>query len=140
MLPRRRGGAGKKLALAARLWARGEFNQGEDHDTQADHLDEQFAFFGLVPDRPALEPVKVFHLWPENVPVWALWNACAKQWDEGMDGRIRLNLPGVEIVMQRTHVPRRKRDRFWSLLQVMETVALEEWRKLREERRRNEGR
>jgi hypothetical protein len=93
-----------------------------------------------VPDRPTLEPVKVFHLWPENVPAWSLWNACARQWNEGMDGRTGLNLPGVEIVMQRTHVPLRKRDRFWALLQAMEIAALDEWHKIREERRQREGR
>ena len=93
-----------------------------------------------MPDGPTHAPVKVFHLWPENVPVWALWNACARQWNEGMEGRTGLNLPGVEIVMQRTRVPLRKRGRFWALLQSMEVAALDEWHKIREERRLREGR
>ena len=57
-----------------------------------------------------------------------------------MEGRTGLNLPGVEIVMQRTRVPLRKRGRFWALLQSMEVAALDEWHKIREERRLREGR
>lgn len=93
------------------------------------------AFFGLVPDRPVREKQRVFYLWPENVPYWNLFLACHTQWNHGMDGRTSLNYPGVEVVMQRKHIPPRKRDRAFALMQAMEVGALTGWREQRDKRK-----
>lgn len=138
-VPARRGGAGKKLAQAARLLARGELTDGTDDAAQADQLDEQLAFWG-IPQGPVAPPSEVFYLWPENLPAWKLWLAVRTQWHHGFDGPTGAIYQGWEIVMRRRRIPPRERDRYFALLQAMELGALEGWKQLRDEREANAGR
>lgn len=93
------------------------------------------AVWGLYAEAPLVAPAQKFYLWPENVPYWDLFMACHTQWHHGMEGRVSLNYPGVEVVMERRRIPLRKRNRAFELLQAMETGALQGWHEARERAR-----
>lgn len=78
-----------------------------------------------------------FHLWPECVPAWRVWNAVQSQWLHSFEGREGLSYPGVEVVMRMHRVRRRDWSSTFVLLQAMERAALEVWD---EERRRARAR
>lgn len=113
--------------------ARGELTTEQDDAAQDEDLDQQFAYFGLVPEGPVDAPTPEFCIWPVNVPVWELWLACRTQWVHGLNGPTGLNYPGVEVVMARRRIPLRKRDRCFELLQVMERASLAAWQQMRDE-------
>lgn len=106
------------------MWARGEFavvGHGEQ--------DEALAAFGLelegkTPERRQPE----FWLWPENVPVWQLWQAVQTQWRIGMAGATGLDYAGVEaLVRMRRLSSRAEMPELIEGLQTMEVATLDEW-------------
>lgn len=113
-------GAAKKLAQAARHWARGE-GLGDDEELQRD-----LEAFGLAANAfgPAAEP-EVCEVWAENWGVLELFLACATQWRvDGMSGTVLgLDYPGVEALLRLRRV--RDRAAVFADLQVMERAALE---------------
>jgi len=68
-----------------------------------------------------------FGLWPENVPVWTLWQSVQTQWRIGMGGPTGLDYAGIEALMRMRNVSRAERPELIEGLQVMEVVALEEF-------------
>lgn len=83
-------------------------------------------------ETPILQEMHEFYLWPDNVPAWRLFMACATQWRSGMAGREGFDYTGVQIVMREHRIrPRLRRQRFGEL-QVMEAAALEGWAEARE--------
>ncbi|KQT10963.1 DUF1799 domain-containing protein [Ramlibacter sp. Leaf400] len=86
---------------------------------------------------PAREEPEVFHLWPENVRTWGLFLECSSQWRTSMDGREGLDLPGVEIILRRSGLPRDRRDQAWHDIMAMQFACLEVWANRRSERERD---
>lgn len=89
-------------------------------------------------DEPAA-PVSppTFYLWPENVPAWDFFHqACGTQWRYGQSGPTGLDYCAVDLLMQRRHIPRRRRARLLELVQAMERGALQGWRQLADEHNR----
>lgn len=84
--------------------------------------------FGLRPvwDDAEIERDEVY-LWPENVEIWNLFNACGSQWMEGLNGRTGLIYTGVEVVMNMRGVKKSKRPDVFSKIQVMERAMLNAW-------------
>jgi hypothetical protein len=145
----RLGGAGKKLAEAARLWARGDLLSAEEHERRAqensEHLDADAAGLGFTvvwADDPAAQPAApaTFYLWPENLPAWEFFQqGCGTQWRYGQAGPTGLDYCAVDLLMRRRHIPLRKRARLLLLVQAMEHGALQGWRELADERERKNG-
>jgi hypothetical protein len=141
VLPRPGAGAGKKLDEVACAWARGDLITQEEHDKHLAQLEEQFAVLNIELEDPtdALdEPVFDLYLWPENEPVWSLFQRCQTQWrvagDEGV--RVGLDYPGCMVVMERGQVRRRDFDDRFEELQVLEHAALRGWAEARRRERR----
>jgi hypothetical protein len=107
-------------------------------DPDDEHLQDAFAAFGLVPDRPVSAGLPEFYLWPENVDAWQFFRSCGTQWRHGFNGPTGLDYAGVEVVMERRRIPRRRRHRLWQLVWAMEGGALAGWaeRRAEEDRRR----
>lgn len=76
------------------------------------------------------EPValhEAFHLWPENVDAFALWQDVQTQWRVGMAGPTGLDYGGVEVVLRMRGLRREVRQERFGQLQAMERVVLAEW-------------
>lgn len=113
--------AGKKLAEAARLWARGELANDEEKATDADHLDDVAAVFGIDLDGVASrEQPRVFYLWPENVEAWGFFLSCRTQWRHGFSGPTGLDYAGVECLMRQFSLSNAKRLKLWPLVRAAE--------------------
>lgn len=125
----------KKLEEVARFWARGDLQQEQDHAKDQARLDEQYAFFGLVPDKPALPDLEPVYLWPENVASWNLFMDVQTQWRSNGVGNTGLDYPSVHCVIDQHRVWRRRRRERFAEVQVMERACLEEWA----EKARREG-
>jgi hypothetical protein len=134
----------KKLEEAARLWARGDLQQEQEHARATAELDEQFAFFGLAPDAPGLPELEPFYLWPENRPGWTLWWAVQTQWryanmpgalGAGTTMHTGLDYAGVHRVIDQSRAWRlRRRQRFAEIL-LMECACMDEWARKKAEQR-----
>lgn len=72
------------------------------------------------------EPVEVY-LWPENVRVWNIFNACRTQWMVGMAGPTGLAYQGVEVVIRMSGIKQSERSSVFSKIQVMERAMLNAW-------------
>lgn len=124
----------KKLEEAARLWARRELTNEEEHVQQEtaaqDSLSEQFAALGIQPDGPVhvAQPLQPFYLFPENVEAWRLFGAVQTQW-RGGTAREGLDYPGVQIVIAQRRAWRLRRRRLMAEILVMERACLDEWGK-----------
>lgn len=78
---------------------------------------------------------QVFHLWPENVPVYELWRSVQTQWFSSGFGPTGLNYPSIRAKPYfRSIGGARKRERLLSDVEFMEGVFLAE--RGREERKR----
>lgn len=80
-------------------------------------------------------PPERYYLWPENEWVWRFFLACRTQWREGFEGATGLDYAGVEVLMLRLRVPRRRQDRLHEFIRGMELAALVGWREQRDELR-----
>lgn len=128
---------GKKLTLVARLWALGQIHTPDpDHAdaptnaSQAGGTADALAAFGLVAEEPlpAAPATRKACLWPENLPVYRLWQACQTQWRDGMGGRSGLDYAGVAVVMRKRFGLHGKQEQEqFALLQAMEIAALNAW-------------
>lgn len=67
-----------------------------------------------------------WHLWPENVPTWTLWQSLQTQWRTGMAGAAGLDYAAVWALIDR-RVPRRRRDEVFGAVQSMERAVLKVW-------------
>lgn len=80
---------------------------------------------GLAPPQPQ-RPTRArpeWHLWPENVATWALWQSLQTQWRVGMAGATGLDYAAVWRVLDQ-QVPRRRRDEVFAAIQGMEGAVL----------------
>ena len=80
---------------------------------------------GFAAPRP--EPVRAvheWHLWPENVATWTLWQSLQTQWRVGMAGATGLDYAAVWAVIDRC-VPRRRRMETFDALRSMERAVLD---------------
>lgn len=75
--------------------ARGELQGSEDAEAEASHLDEALAAFGLVAERPLVDRVEPFYLWPECLDALTLFNGVQTQWRVGPMGPTGLDYDGV---------------------------------------------
>jgi hypothetical protein len=96
------------------------------------------AVFGLVADVPDDTPSTgdTVYLWPCNVRVWGLWQRIQTLWRCGANGREGLDYSGLAVYLR--DVARIKPRHFaetFQLIQAMETAAVDEWVK----QRQNEG-
>jgi len=96
------------------------------------------AAFGLVADVPdaASSSSDKVYLWPCNVRVWGLWQPIQTLWRSSMGGREGLDYSGLAVYLR--EVARIKPRHFtetFQLIQAMESAALDEWAK----QRQNEG-
>ena len=141
----RPGSAGKKLAEAARLWARGELQdeheQARQQDEARSEVDAALAAFGRYMQEDdtggARAPAgKVFYLWPENERAWNFFLCCSTQWHWANTISTGISIPHrtgldygfVELLMERQHIRRGKRARMFRQVQAMEYGALKGWR------------
>lgn len=80
---------------------------------------------GFAAPRP--EParaVREWYLWPENVPIWTLWQSLQTQWRVGMAGATGLDYAAVWAVIDRS-VARRRRDETFAAVRSMERAVLD---------------
>jgi hypothetical protein len=131
-------GQGKKLAQVVRLWASGQLETSHDPTPDQDS-DTALAAFGLVADVPEDVPTSTsdkVYLWPCNVRVWGLWQRIQTLWRCGASGREGLDYSGLAVYLRDVAriKPRHFADTF-QLIQAMESAALDEWAK----QRQNEG-
>ncbi len=73
----------------------------------------------------APEPVREAWLWPENEPVWQLWQCVQTQWHVGMGGATGLRYEGVRVALEFSGIPRREWAWAFACVQGMERAALE---------------
>lgn len=136
-LPARLRREGKKLAQVARLWASGQLQASHDTDPDQDS-DDALAAFGLAADPADDTPdtasaANVVYLWPCNVRVWGLWSRIQRLWRTSIGGREGLDYAGLSAYLR--DVARIKPRHFaetFELIQAMESAALDEWAKQRQ--------
>jgi hypothetical protein len=116
----RPGDAGKKLAEAARLLARGDLNDGNEDKKDAEHLDTVAEVFGLDLEGAARRSARIFWLWPENVLAWNVFLACGTQWRHGFGGPTGLDYSGVEHVMRQQRCTPVRRRKLWPFIRAAE--------------------
>lgn len=136
-------GQGKKLAQAARLWARGQLQVsiGQSSNDASDTFDEALAAFGLCRSDARNDNTPTTqgycYLWPCNVATWQIWGRLQTQWRTGpMGGRDGLDYTAVIRYLQ--DVVRLRPRHFkavFSELQAMEFAAQDEYDKLAAEAR-----
>lgn len=90
-----------------------------------DQVEEAAAALGIRIES-TLELEDEFYLWPENEPVFRLWQAVSTQWVVSDGVKRSLNYPGVKVVLDYA-VPKRDRAEFFAGLQLMERACLSEW-------------
>lgn len=127
----------KKLAEAARLWARGDFAGNDEIDVA--EVDSAFASFGLFAEMGKTVERLQFYLWPENKDAWMLFMSCGTQWRVSMGGREGFDYPGVKVVMEMSNIHPRKRSQRFREVQVMESAALQEWAKTENNKQKKTG-
>jgi len=71
-----------------------------------------------------------FHLWPECLPLWALWQKLQTQWRTSMSGRDGLDYAGVSAYLRDVaRIKPREFSETFACIQAMEIAALNEWAK-----------
>lgn len=152
---------GKKLAELARLIARGQLlpadadagndSPDDDEDGADDDVDTLLAQAGLrreglLPAQQVAQAAKPYHLWPENLPVLALWNEVQTLWLTGPAGATGLDAVAVQQHISRTPLRdllppgcrgrSKRRDALawiWRGLRAMERSTLDAWAQQRKE-------
>ncbi len=92
-------------------------------------VDEALAAYGLYASEPiVLEDT--FALWPENLPIFNLYQSLQTQWRVKDNGsRSGLDYAGVMAAMSMQGVRKKDQADMFAGLQVMEYEALVEWAK-----------
>jgi len=127
---------GKKLAKLVRLWASKQLLIAADHDENQATVNTALAAWGLQidGDTPAQAEPDTFWIWPESLPVWALWQRLQTMWRISMAGRDGLDWASVTAWLERAERirhPRRLADTL-HCLRAMESAALDVWATERE--------
>lgn len=121
-------GQGGKLTEAARLLARRDlYIPGQDDDEEPDTtVRDALAAFGLVAEDagPITAPEEVFVLWPECLPAFNLFQACATQWRHGPSGPTGLDYAGVRCTAAFRRIPRADREAVFEDVCTMERAWL----------------
>lgn len=113
--------------------ARGDLRMGGEAVKAEKHVNDALAAFGLYAvDDQVLEQDE-YWLWPENEEAFELWLGLQTQWNVGMAGAFGLDYTGVEACMRMRDIRKKKRNRLFAMVQLMEQACLEEWA----EKRRN---
>jgi len=101
--------------------------EGEEQ-SRVRSVEDAAAGLGLVPiwAQAAVEVPEVY-LWPENVAVWRLFQACNTQWKSGLAGPTGLDYPAVETVLRIRRVKKADLLSVFSMIQVMERSMLSAW-------------
>ena len=74
--------------------------------------------------------MQVYHIWPENWPVWCLWGKLQTQWRTGISGVDGLDYPGViSYLCEIARIKPREFVQTFGCIQAMEAASLAEWRK-----------
>ena len=106
------------------LWAKGELTL-TDNDDETHTLDEAAAAFGLVVEQMPEEQPATCWLWPENLPVFLLWQQVQTQWVvAGMGGLIGLNYSSIALVMNMNGLSKRQQRDYFPLIQAMESAVI----------------
>ena len=78
----------------------------------------------LIPPAQQRDRPQDFELWPEHQEAWGVYLGCATQWrlSVGVGGLYwqGLDYQGVDVVMRRYRVPRKRQDAVFAELQVLE--------------------
>ena len=78
----------------------------------------------LIDPEDQHEQAQDYQLWPEHAHAWNVYLGCSTQWQmaAGMGGVmwLGLNYQGVDFVMRRYRVPRKRYDEVFAQVQVME--------------------
>ena len=115
---------------------RGEFRSDAQgpHDPRADpHVADAAAAFGIdidaqdAPSQSAADDAELFYLWPEHVRAYVLWAGVQTQWRVGFGGPTGLDYAGVRASPAFRALPRRRAERTFVEVQIMERAALAEW-------------
>jgi hypothetical protein len=113
---------------------RGDFQRDEEIRQQEDHLEEQFAHWGIERDDtqvlPDLEP---FFLWPEHVEPYMLFASLRSQFRHGFNGPTGMDYGAVLAHMHAVRIPKRKFDAMYEAVRIMEQGALIGFAELRQE-------
>lgn len=87
---------------------------------------EQFAAFGLAPDRESTLEPDYIDIWPENAKAVEVFIALSTQWNIAMSGAVGLRYEVIPAVMRLCAVAPAERSHVFAQLRVMEAAALKE--------------
>lgn len=118
--------------------ARGELTAGDEDGGESSHVDAALAAFGLVlegsvPQAPA------FHLLPDNVEVFNLFNQVQTQWRHGMAGPTGLDYAGVRASPAFRSIASKEREPTFEAVCIMERAWLDAAAEVRAENDRKSG-
>lgn len=105
--------------------ALGQLHGQEQEQEDAATIDEAAAALGIYIVRQDERPQsEVFHLWPENLPAFELFNDVQTQWHVGPVGPTGLNYPGVRASPAFRKLPASEREAIFEGVCVMERAFL----------------
>lgn len=121
--------------------ARGELISADEADARASakasELDAAWAAFGVQNEATQeSEDFPEFHLLPECVPMFMLWQEVQTQWRSGMGGPTGMDYSGVEAYMRMAHNSLRRDPETIHMLRGMERAALKVYGEKQAEARR----
>lgn len=119
--------------------ALGELMSEDEADARASaeaaELDAAWAAFGVQREAPQDRDVLAFHLLPECVPVFQLWQQLQTQWRIGFAGPTGMDYGAVEAYLRMSHNPLRRDPTTIGYLRGMESAALKVFAEKRAEAR-----
>ncbi len=118
--------------------ARGELTAGDEDGGESSHVDAALAAFGLVLEG-SIPVAPEFHLLPDNVPAFDLFQQVQTQWRIGMAGPTGLDYAGVRASPAFHSIARRAREAMFAAVCIMERAWLEAAAEVREENERKRG-
>lgn len=68
-------------------------------------------------------------MWPENWPVWTLWQEMAGQWRVGMNGAYAIDYGPLFMRMERMRMSDHRWEEVFHDFRVVESAALDQMRK-----------
>lgn len=83
---------------------------------------QELAAVGLSPDD---FEEKTMYLWPENIPVFNMWQTLCDQWIMGFNGPIAINLIPVMHELDRKGIPSEDYDEWVADIKAMASAVLE---------------
>jgi hypothetical protein len=119
--------------------ALGELMSEDEADARASaeaaDLAAAWAAFGVQPEAPQDKDVPAFHLLPECVPLFGLWQEVQTQWRIGFAGPTGMDYGAVEAYMRMSHNPLRRDPTTIGYLRGMERAAMKVFAEKRAEAR-----